>query len=249
MTPWVLRLILANVFFYVLGLVGPALPGYLEFSPSTFLLEPWTIITYMFVHGDTFHLLFNMLGLFFFGPRLEFFLGSKRFLLLYFLSGISGALLSVVFSPYASIIGASGGVFGVFFGFAFYWPREQILVWGIIPVEARILVVVMTALSLYGGCSAGGRIAHFAHLGGFIGGYLYLKWLNYQTRSVQTSTEHQQVQTGRTDLERWRRIPRESLHEVNRAELDRILHKIDESGLESLLASEREFLDRFSNNS
>ena len=83
---------------------------------------------------------------------------------------MSGALLSYI-TPHTPIIGASGAVYGVFLAFARFWPREQILIWGIIPVEARTLVIIMTAMTVWGGFSGGGNTAHWAHLGGFVGGY------------------------------------------------------------------------------
>ena len=136
---------------------------------------PWQLVSYGFLHGSLTHLLFNMLGLFFFGPRLEARIGSARFLRLYVISGLSGALFSLA-TPHVPIVGASGAIFGVFLGFARYWPRAQVLIWGIVPVEARLMVILMTVLALMGGFGAGqAGVAHFAHLGGFVGGWLYLR--------------------------------------------------------------------------
>jgi membrane associated rhomboid family serine protease len=198
----------------------------------------------MFLHDQSgiTHLLFNMLGLFFFGPRLEVVLGSRNFLLLYFVSGMVAAMVSFV-NPFVSIIGASGAVYGVFMAFAYYWPRENIYIWGVIPVQARWMVVMMTAISLYGGLGLSmDNIAHFAHLGGFLGGFLFVKVLERRLRRVH---EKRPV-TPKVDPDRWKRIDRSKLHEVNRTELDRILQKIDTSGMESLTMRELEFLERFS---
>ena len=120
----------------------------LAFVPSQALTRPWTVITYMFLHGGFGHILFNMLALFFFGPRVESRLGSRRFATLYFVSGIMGAVLSIFFAPHVPIIGASGAVFGVMLAFARFWPRDQILIWGILPVEARVMVIAMTAMAV-----------------------------------------------------------------------------------------------------
>ena len=196
------------------------------------------------------HLLFNMLGLFFFGPRLEVRLGGRQFLTLYFLSGLGGALFSFL-PPFAPVVGASGAVFGVFLGFARFWPNERVYIWGVLPVQARVLVFIMTALSLYGGLGGGrGGVAHFAHLGGFGAGYLYLKMLELrsparqfrkkaQAHSRSLLGDHSEV------LRRWEGIDREGMHPVNQAELDRVLLKIKESGAPSLTADERAFLERF----
>lgn len=249
MTPWVLRLILANAAVFLLQLSLPGVEGPFVLVPALLLTRPWTLISYMFLHGGFGHLFFNMLSLFFFGPRLEARLGSRNFLILYFVSGIAGALLSLVFTPYAAIIGASGAVFGVLLGFARYWPRDQILIWGVFPIEARWMVAGMTALALFGGFSGGGGIAHFAHLGGFLGGWLCLKYWERNSaaerwkRKVAPAAPRESAESS---MARWKRIRREQLHEVNRAELDRVLDKISAQGVASLTASEREFLERFS---
>jgi hypothetical protein len=152
-----------------------------------------------------------------------------------------------VFTPYTGIIGASGAIFGVFMGFAYYWPREHIYVWGILPIEARWLVAIMTVLSLFGGIGiAEPGIAHFAHLGGFLGGFVYLKFLDKTSRAARFQKQMAVPPVKSSDPERWSKIQRENLHEVNRAEYDRIMAKIKASGVDSLEPDERSFLDRFS---
>ena len=249
MTPWVTRLIIANVAMFLISAAAPNVTSAFTLVPAFVLSRPWTLITYMFLHGGLMHILFNMLGLFFFGPRLEDRLGSKDFLWLYFISGLMGAVLSFVFTPYAAIIGASGAVFGVFLGFAYFWPQEKIYVWGIVPIEARWLVVIMTALALFGGFGGSmGGVAHFAHLGGFAGGFLYLKWLGGKSRVAQFQAKAGAIVSRDSDLKRWEKIRREDLHEVNRGELDRIRDKIKATGVTSLTLDDRMFLDRFSQN-
>jgi rhomboid family protein len=227
----------------------PSLMPWLWLVPAGIPSRPWTIVTYIFLHVGLMHLLFNMLGLFFFGPRLEQRLGGRHFLGLYFASGIAGALLSL-FTPFVPIVGASGAVFGVLLGFARYWPREQIYIWGVLPVQARVLVGVMAALSLFGGFTGTqGGIAHFAHLGGFLGGYLYLKWLEARSpaRKFRAKATAPVRNPGgeRSALKRWEKIRRDEMHPVNRGELDRVLEKIRASGIGSLNPEERAFLDRF----
>jgi len=245
MQSWTMRLIAANVVLFVLTQIQSGITPQLMLVPALLLERPWTIITYMFLHDGTFHLLFNMLGLFFFGPRLEEEMGGRDFLLLYFISGMTGALLSFL-TPHAWIVGASGAIYGIFLAYARFWPRETILIWGIIPVEARYLVVVMTALSIFGGFSGGGNVAHFAHLGGFLGGYLFLRLRDTRVRSRQLKTERPVVSFGRSDVDRWKAIDKTSLHEVNRSELERILSKLNTLGPESLTPQEILFLERFS---
>ncbi len=245
LTPWVLRLLVANVVCYLLMMGAPELGRYMMFVPVLILEHPWTLVSYMFVHAGIWHLFFNMLALVFFAPRVEVEMGDRDFLLLYFLSGMTGGILSFV-SPWTPIVGASGALYGVMFAYAYFWPRSQIFLWGLFPVEARWLVVFMTALSLYGGVRGTDDIAHFAHLGGFLGGYLFLRWRSHRTlRRALNEPVSAGVPTRRS-LSRWSRIDRSTLHEVNREEFDRIQEKIRSSGPGSLTQGERDFLDRFS---
>jgi membrane associated rhomboid family serine protease len=199
----------------------------------------------MFLHGGIMHLVFNMLSLFFFGPRVESRLGSRNFVILYFLSGITGAILSFFFSPYAPIIGASAGVFGVMLGFAHFWPNEPIMIWGVLPVPARIMVIGMTVLALWsglGGVRSG--VAHFAHLGGYLGAWLYLRWLERSRTSFKRKAAAASP-TATRRVEAWRKIDLKTVHEVNRDEVNRILDKISAQGIGSLTPQERTFLSNF----
>lgn len=249
MTPWVRRLLVANVVVFFLTMLSPAVRWWLAFVPAQTLLRPWTVVTYMFVHAGLWHLLFNMLALYFFGPRLEVRLGPGRFAGLYLVSGLVAAGLSALFNPFAGVIGASGAVFGVLVGYARYWPRDLIYIWGVVPVEARWLVIVMAGLSLwFGFTGTAGGIAHFAHLGGFAGGFAYLKWFELRSpaRKFRRMAQPVRPAADATELARWRQIDRDSIHPVNREELDRLLEKIDERGVASLTADERAFLERIS---
>lgn len=245
MTRWVTRLIIANTVMYLLSTAAPQVVTALMLVPVFVLQRPWTLVTYMFLHGGMWHILFNMLGLYFFGPRLEEELGGRDFLLLYFISGLAGAVFSFL-TPNAAIIGASGAVYGVLMGFAFFWPRERILIWGVIPVEARWLVIIMTGLSLFGGFSGGDSVAHFAHLGGFAGGFLFLKWHQRNSRGARFQATLEVPAPSGAEVRQWSRINKETLHEVNRAELERIQAKIKTEGVASLTGPERTFLNRFS---
>jgi membrane associated rhomboid family serine protease len=217
--------------------------------PAAIIYRPWSVITYMFLHADLWHLFFNMLALFFFGPRLEARLGSRSFLFLYFVSGITAAVVSIPFTPNVPIIGASGAVFGVLLGFARYWPKALIYIWGVIPIQARWLVAILAVMSLwFGSTGSNAGIAHFTHLGGFLGGFLYLKWAEWRSPARQFQRKARAAtprRSGVTDLKRWRSISRDDIHPVNREELDRILDKISAHGLDSLTPDERAFLERF----
>ncbi len=142
-------------------------------------------------------------------------------------------------------------MFGIELAYAMFWPRDKIYIWGVLPVEVRWLVVFLTGMSLFAGFSGSGDgVAHFAHLGGFAGAFLYLKWLDYRSPARRFKRKAAAVQakpnsSGVSDLERWRGIRRDDMHSVNRDELDRILDKISAEGMNNLTPDERAFLERF----
>ena len=245
MTKVVQSLLIANIVAYFVQRTQPALTDALVFVPFLALARPWTFVTYMFLHGGMMHLVFNMLGLWFFGSGVETRMGSQRFMLLYFLSGISGALLSMVFSMGTAVIGASAGVFGVMLAFARFWPDTLIMVWGIIPVPARMLVIITTVMSVWSGFGGGGgNVAHFAHLGGFAGAWLYLKWWergrgDFKKRAVSGPANVVKRVDG------WRAIDLARVHQVNRDEVSRLMDKAAKEGAGSLTPEERLFLSNF----
>ncbi|MDQ8157507.1 MAG: rhomboid family intramembrane serine protease [Gemmatimonadota bacterium] len=248
MTPWVQRLIIANIAVFGLQVLVPGVAGFLVFVPSEVLTRPWTILSYMFLHGGFSHLFFNMLGLFFFGGRVEHRLGGRDFARLYFVSGVAGALLSLVLAPRAAIIGASGGVFGVSLAFAMFWPRERIYIWGVLPVEAWLLVAINTGLSVFSGFGGSGSgVAHFAHLGGYLGAWAYLSLRERLSAGRRFQRQVRQVPAAadravRASLDR---LQLDGVHSLTRAEVDRILDKISAEGMGSLTAQERLFLTNF----
>lgn len=255
MTTWTGRLLVANALMYFVAGPRTLLSSALTFVPIEILSRPWTVITYMFLHGSFTHLFFNLLVLFFFGPRLEARLGGRTFLTLYLVSGVVAALFSFL-TPFVGIVGASGSIYGVVLGYARFWPHDRIYIWAILPVEARWLVIGGTVLSLWGifllvsGAGAGG-VAHHAHLGGFAGAYLYLRYREHTSpaakfkKKVEGGTKKGRAYE-RQAVERWSSIDPESMHEVNREALHTVMEKLSKEGIGSLTQREREFLDRFS---
>ncbi len=260
LTPWVKRLLVANFSVYLLMALGllPArtMVDLFGFSASSILTRPWSPITYMFVHGGFMHVLFNMLGVFFFGPPLERAMGGKNFLRFYLVCGVGAALTSILLIRLVGtpvVIGASGAVFGVMLAFAWRWPDAPIYVWAILPVKAKYMVGILGIGALWATMQAGrsgGGVAHWAHLGGLVTGFVYLKY-------------------GDSIAARWRRVRRRGKaaggsgvsHSIgikgrrrsseepggdDLDEVDRILDKIREQGMDALSASEREFLDTMS---
>jgi membrane associated rhomboid family serine protease len=245
-TPIVRILLFANIGVFFLQSTTGGITELLIFIPRLILVRPWTIITYMFLHAGMMHLVFNMLGLFFFGPRVEERLGSRSFMNLYLISGITGALLSLIMGPSAAVLGASAAVFGVMLAFAWFWPEAPIHIWAIIPIQARTLVIITTLLSLWSGFGGvRGNVAHFAHLGGYVGAFLYLKWLDrkrldFRKKATSGPVVRELKFTKRPDVDI------QKVHEVNREEVNRILDKINAHGMSALTPQERLFLSNFS---
>ncbi len=246
MTPWVRTLLVANAAMFLSTMSFPGLFQALALFPPYLLVRPWTVVTYMFLHANFSHILFNMIGLYFFGGRLEARLGGPQFLTLYLVSGLVGALASVIFTPMAAVVGASAAVYGVMLGYARYWPRDLVFIWGVLPIQARWLVVAMTALSLFGGFSGGGGIAHFAHLGGFLGGLIYLNILERTSPAARFKAKATAPARGGgvMDLVRWSNIRPDGLHPINRDELLRLQQKIADGFAAELTPEEKAFLNR-----
>lgn len=246
-TRWVRNLLIANVAIYFLQQTMPGVTNAFMFAPGTELARPWTFITYMFLHDprSIWHIVFNMMGLYFFGPRVEQRMGSDRFLWLYFISGVSGALLSLLLAPNSALIGASAAVFGVVLAFARFWPTDKIYIWGVLPLEARWLVILTIVWAIYSGLTGStGGVADYAHLGGYVGAYVYLKWLE-ETKGTKRFKQLAVSPLPDRQLTNWKRVDMQSVHALNRDEVNRILDKISASGLNSLTAQEKQFLSNF----
>jgi membrane associated rhomboid family serine protease len=139
----------------------------------------WTFITYMFMHGSYSHIIFNMLGLFIFGINVEKQMGSKEFLLYYFITGVLAGVFSFIVYYFTGnlmvfLMGASGALFAVELAYAIFFPDSIIYLWGILPLRAPVMVLGFTALELISSITGRqGNVAHLTHLAGFATGWLY----------------------------------------------------------------------------
>jgi membrane associated rhomboid family serine protease len=160
------------------GLWPAGVPG----SP----FAPWQVVTYAFLHGDIMHIAFNMFALWMFGRELELLMGPKRFLIYYFTCVVGAALIQLLVAKGQGglypTIGASGGVFGILLAFGMTFPNRMIvLLFPPIPMKAKYFVIIYGVLELYLGVSGNAPgIAHFAHLGGMLFGFLLLQYWNRQ---------------------------------------------------------------------
>ena len=176
-------LIMINVAVYFLdSMVGSQISMYLALWPLGQLFQPWQLLTYAFLHGGLTHLVFNMYGVFMFGSDVERVWGSSRYLTFYLVCAISAAIVQVIVTAasggYYPTVGASGAVFGLLLAYARCFPyRVVVPMFPPIPMRAPVFVMVYGAIELLlgvTGTQAG--VAHFAHLGGMAGGYLFIRF-------------------------------------------------------------------------
>jgi rhomboid family protein len=183
-------LLFANVAVFLLQLAGglPLVEHFALWPPASSgprsgpPFEPWQLLTYSFLHGSLLHLGFNMLALYTFGRDVERLFGSLWYLQYYAASVLAAALSHLVVSAWMGAaplptVGASGGVYGLLLAFGVYFPRRTlILLFPPIPLPARVFVVLFAVLELYFGVTGTvSGVAHFAHLGGMLGGWLMIR--------------------------------------------------------------------------
>ena len=180
-------LLLINVaVFFLLPLLGGGIAGALALWPIGSNFMPWQVVTYAFLHGSFGHLFFNMLGLWMFGGELERLWGQKRFIHFLLASALAAALVQIVWTMVIGsrvpTVGASGALFGLLLAFGMLFPNRIIMpLFPPIPMKARTFVIVFGVLELFFGLSGGGGIAHFAHLGGMLGGFLIIRFWRGQS--------------------------------------------------------------------
>jgi membrane associated rhomboid family serine protease len=188
LTPAIKIIVASNVAMFLLSLVTPAITMRLGLRPADLIggFAIWQPITYMFLHGGIFHLLFNMLALWMFGVELERMWGTRYFAQYYCITGVGAAATTIILSLlpigiadqlyYSMTIGASGAVYGILLAYGLYFPNRPIYMYFIFPIPAKYFVMIVGAISLLSSMGApGSGIAHTTHLGGLVAGYLYLK--------------------------------------------------------------------------
>jgi len=265
-----LLIINTGVFFF-LWLIGGSLTfhdaplrawiNYLfALHPLGYGFKVWQLFTYMFMHAGLWHLLFNMFALWMFGMELENVWGSKKFLTYYVLSGLGGGtahlLVGPLFGPPLPTVGASGAIYGVLVAFGLLFPDRLIFLYFFVPIKAKYFVLGYTALELFNGISGTpDGLAHFAHLGGALVGYVYLladegrlplqRWIkklktdryyyDSYTRKKQPVVEAKfyDIKTGKE---------KETEEDINQKTIDAILDKISKSGYQNLTDEEKRIL-------
>ncbi|MEM0913493.1 MAG: rhomboid family intramembrane serine protease [Planctomycetota bacterium] len=228
------------------GALSPFIWGNFNVEQAVYGGQVWRFFTYQFLHAGLLHVLFNLIGLFFFGPMVEAWLGSRRFLAFYLLCGASGSVVFTLLgfipgllpSAGGALIGASGAVFGILAAAAVIAPRQEVLFLFIIKMQIRTMVLIflgIAALSvIVGSRNAGGEAAH---LGGAVLGFGLIKapWLlnwadGFRAPDIKGAIDQR------------RRESAERREAATEAEIDRILAKVSEHGLHSLTAKEKRVL-------
>lgn len=278
LTSAVKYLIIANVACFVLQHVLPQeVVAWFQLVPVSVIHDftLWQLASYMFLHGSgIWHILINMLVLWMFGCELEREWGSKAFLLYYFVCGIGAGLFHVLLGIDSAIpvVGASGAIYGLLMAFGMLFPERMItfLIFFILPVQikAKYLVMIIAGISLFSGIfDPNSGVAHFAHLGGMIVGFLFLK-MDWRWAAMRRSASawmdpdyapptYGKPARGVSALKDWFRrrkqkkhhmeVVRRRQHEMNlRERVDVILDKINEVGYDHLTLEEKEILKRAS---
>ena len=265
-----LALILINVACYILQHTVRGFEETLALFPQRLQNgNVWELLSYQFLHGGLFHLLINCAMIWFAGRQIEEALGKAKFLVLYLVAGIFGGLLQCALSwsgflPPAGVVGASAGIFGLIAAFAMvYWERElTFLIMFVIPVrmKAKYLLIALAVIGVLGVISKEGGIAHGAHLGGMIWGVLFIllfiqggtysgaePWWD-QLRDRFSSRHRRKVVTIDGGARAYSRgqTKAEEVDEIDfvESEVDPILDKISEKGIQSLTERERKILEQ-----
>ncbi len=232
---------------------------------------PWQFVTYMFLHGDILHLLFNMLALWMFGMEMENAWGSKKFLIFYMVCGIGAGVADFLMAPlighYGGTVGASGAVFGVMIAFAMLFPDRPIYVYFLFPVRAKFLVAFWIGAEVLNGVlGTENGVAHFAHLGGALVGFLYMavdlgmiplrEWtigfkgeesLPFSGSARARKSGGEQVRDAKFyDIATGKPMGPKDKDEVNQEVIDAILDKISTGGYQSLSEDEKRILNEAS---
>jgi membrane associated rhomboid family serine protease len=187
MPPVTQALLFANIAVFVLEMSGAMPLGEFALWPPASGLESrfevWQVVTYAFLHANLAHIFFNMLGLYMFGAEVERLFGSRFYAAYYFGCVVSAALCHLAVTAWMDVapyptVGASGGVYGLLLAFGVYFPhRRVLLLFPPIPLPARVFVIAFAALELaFGVTGTAAGVAHFAHLGGMLGGWLMIQY-------------------------------------------------------------------------
>jgi len=255
--PAIRALMIANVVGFLAGLIVPDLHNLFGLVPQQALFQRWIWqpFTYLFLHGNIWHLVFNLFALWMFGMPVESQWGERDFLKYYFLCGLGAAAAHLAMAPHSSIpvIGASGSVYGLLVAFAMLYPDAVVYLYFLIPIKAAHMALLFGAIEFFAGATGSTPgVARFAHLGGMLTGYLYIRWwwvAKIQLKALwrrASRAEPEEDEPAPRPVPRRASKPKASSPDADMAQVDRILDKILSDGLESLTDDERGIMHRYS---
>jgi membrane associated rhomboid family serine protease len=197
-----LLIIACVVTFLVQNIMGRAFTSAFGLTPSDVISgSVWQLATYIFLHDNILHILFNMIGLWMFGSELEEVWGTRQFTRFFFTCGIGAGITSLVvalllggYHLSVTTIGASGAVYGILLAFGMLFP-DRIIYWLILPIRAKYFVMILGGIAFFSSISASNSgVAHVAHLGGMLFGYIYIK-----ARGMSRRRHHSRISFGMKD--------------------------------------------------
>tara|TARA_B100001250_G_scaffold355199_1_gene329555 strand:+ start:62 stop:901 length:840 start_codon:yes stop_codon:yes gene_type:complete len=212
----------------------------------------WQPVTYMFIHGDFFHIFMNMFVLWMFGTEMESIWGSRKFLQYYFVTGIGSGLIWLSFNlgttyntfmgeKYLTLVGASGAIYGILLAYGLMFPNRKVLIYFLFPIKVKYFVIILAAIAFVSSIDrSGSNISHITHLSGMIVGFLYLKFPNLRykisilvNRKIAESTN--------------RKSERRKANAISlQKKVDRLLDKVSNDGFNSLSDDEKDQLYTYS---
>lgn len=241
--PVIKTLLIANVAVFLLTyFFSPVISRYFGLVPKAVWsqLMIWQLLTYMFLHGGFFHILYNMFVLWMFGSDLERTWGSREFLKYYLICGVGAGLFNILFQPTSMIpiIGASGAIYGLLVAYALLFPDRTVYLYFLFPIKVKYLVIFLVVIEFFASMSSSGSgIAHLAHLGGAIVGFVYIKGI-LQGRSIKWKI------SSFFNSRRMERMAKDrQQEELLMQEVDRILDKINQVGYDNLTRKEKKILE------
>jgi membrane associated rhomboid family serine protease len=226
--------------------------------------EVWQLITYQFMHGGFFHILINMFILWMFGIEIENLWGSKKFLIFYLTAGVVGGLFQILLSPIligglsGPTIGASGAIMGVMVVFGILFPNRLIYLYFLIPVKVKYFIIVLVLIEIFA-VNSGGNIAHLAHVGGALTGFVYMLWdrnasfknifrstSNYGGGNISNTLKNISNPFKRKEKNvedaQYYEVKDKDEENISQEEIDKILDKISQSGYQNLTEKEKKIL-------
>jgi membrane associated rhomboid family serine protease len=260
-------LLIVNAIVFLVQLASQHTPNGAEIQDKYFALSlegmrhgyVWQLLTFQFMHASWTHILFNSFAIFFFGRPVETALGRSRFLGLYFVSGIVGGVVQMIFALLIHldipVVGASAGASGLIAAFALLnWRESFTLIFYIIPVTmtGRTLLWISLGMAAFGLLLTNSNVANAAHLGGILTGFFYARqilhghWPQWKFFQRREEKPREVVATRAGENKFWRSAPRDeevSKDDFLQNQVDPILDKISAHGIQSLTAREREILE------